>query len=483
MRPIRLLALCSCLLDLACSSAATTAPTPDAAPAPDTAAPTPDAAATDLTVSADAAADLGTDLAADLGGDAAALTAAQLEEAKKLSPLPDLPKDPTNKYADQPAAATLGQRLFFDPAYSGPIAVASDGSNGGLGMMGEAGKISCASCHMGAGLADQRSKPGTVSLGAGYLGRNALGLLNSSYYRWTNWAGRFSAQWELPIAVIENANNMNGTRLRVAHLVFDKYRADYEAIFGPLEPALGTDAVRFPATGKPKAAMAADGPWELMTPADRLVVNTIYVNVSKALEAYTRKLVSKSSRFDAFMGGATAALTAREQHGLGVFLGKGQCVSCHAGPNFTDDDFHNLGVPQTGERVPAADLGRFTDITPLLASPLNSAGDFSDDKTTGRLAGLVNPPPDSTKAQFRTPSLRNVANSGPYMHAGQFKTLAEVVDFYDRGGGDPVTGSTKDARLKPLALTADEKADLVAFLDTLTLAGVPPAVLEDTSKK
>jgi cytochrome c peroxidase len=221
-----------------------------------------------------------------------------------------------------------------------------------------------------------------------------------------------------------------------------------------------------------------------MAPADRLIVNTVLVNYAKALAAYTRKLVSKSSRFDEFVvAGGGAGLSASEQRGLAVFVGKGQCTSCHAGPNFTDDDFHNLGVPQTGDHVPAADNGRFADIPPLLASALNSAGDFSDDKTTGRLTGLTNPPPDSTKGQFRTPSLRNVASTAPYMHAGQFKTLAEVVDFYDRGGDAAAMGTVKDGKLKALALTAEEKADLVAFLGTLTAAALPAALLEDTSKK
>jgi cytochrome c peroxidase len=457
MRSIRPLSLCLLLTQLACASSdpPVVAP-PDAALPSDGPAPVP----------------------ADAAPDQFSLSTEQVAQARKLSPLPELPKDPTNKYADTAAAATFGQRLFFDPGYSGALAVASD-----LGMMGEPGKISCASCHMGAGLDDKRSQPGTVSLGAGYLGRNALGLVNSSYYRWTNWGGRFSAQWELPLAVAENANNMNSTRLRIAHLVFDRYRADYEAIFGPLEPALGTDPARFPPAGKPKAAMVADGPWELMAPADRAIVNTIFVNFAKALAAYTRKLVSKSSRFDSFVAGDAGMLSASEQRGLAVFLDKGQCVACHGGPNFTDDDFHNLGVPQLGERVPAMDMGRFGDIPPLLASPLNSAGDFSDDKTTGRLAGLSNPPPDSTKGQFRTPSLRNVAGTAPYMHAGQLRTLADVVDFYDRGGGDAAAGTVKDTRLKVLGLTAEEKGDLVAFLGALTSAPVPAALLQDTSMK
>ena len=177
-----------------------------------------------------------------------------------------LPADTTNRFADNASAATLGQKLFFEKAVSGALAVANDGINGGLGAVGDTGKISCASCHIGPALDDRRSNPNNVSLGANFLTRNALPLVNSSFYTWTNWAGRFSAQWELPIGVLENARNMNGDRLRLAHVVFSKYRADYEAVIGAALPdALGTDATRFPATGKPKAARRGPtGRWGTM---------------------------------------------------------------------------------------------------------------------------------------------------------------------------------------------------------------------------
>lgn len=425
----------------------------------------------------------GTAMSADAAGAASPLSVAEQAEVKKLSPLPELPKNSTNRVADDAKAATLGQMLFFDKSYSGPLAVGDDGMNGALGAKDEAGKLSCASCHAGPGLDDQRSKPNTVSLGANWLGRNSLGLVNASYYKWVNWAGRFSAQWELPIAVVENANNMNGSRLRVAHLIFDKYRAEYEAVFGPLEPALGTDLTRFPAAGKPKAnAMADDGPWEKMAAADREIVELIYANFGKALEAYMRKLVSRTSRFDSYVAGKSEMLTANEVAGLKVFVGKGRCIDCHAGPHMTDNAFHNLATPRTGERVPAMDMGRFGDIPPLLASKFNTAGPYSDDKTTGRLEGLTAMPPDDTKGQFRTPSLRNVGRTAPYFHAGQFATLADVVEHYDKGGGDAPVG-TKDAKFRPLGLSATEKSDLVTFLKALDTDPLPAGLLMDTSKK
>ncbi len=408
------------------------------------------------------------------------LTPAEAAKAHTLSPLPAVPANSTNQYADNEAAATLGQKLFFDKRYSGPLTVADDMMNGGLGAAGEAGKIACASCHLGRGLDDQRSRPNNVSLGADFLSRNALPIVNSSFYRWTNWGGRFAAPWELPIAVVENAKNMNGDRMRVLHLIFDKYKAEYEAVFGALEPAIGTDAVRFPASAKPKAAGAVDGPWEMMTDADRTIANRVFVNFAKALEAYQRRLVSRNAPFDKFVDGDVTMLATSEVRGFKLFVGKAGCVGCHTGPHLSDGAFHNIGVAQTGAHVPAADNGRFADVPPLLASGMNVDSVFSDDRASGRLTGLTATPADDTKAAFRTPSLRGVAETGPYMHAGQLATLDDVVAFYDRGGDTPSAG-TKDVLIKRLSLTALERADLVAFLRTLSGDAVPMALVTDTS--
>ena len=400
-----------------------------------------------------------------------------------MQPFPiALPPDPTNRFADSTDAATLGQKLFFERAVSGPLAVANDGINGGLGLVGDVGRISCASCHIGITLDDRRSNPNNVSLGANFLTRNALPLLNASFYTWTNWGGRFSAQWELPIGVLENVRNMNGDRLRLAHVVFSKYRAAYEALAGAALPdAIGTDATRFPATGKPKAAGADDGPWEMMMADDQLVVNTLFVNYGKFIEAYLRKLVSGGSRYDRYVTGDRAALTASEVNGLGVFLGKGNCAACHSGPLFTDNKFHNLGLPQVGPNVPATDLGRLADVPPLVASAFSSAGIFSDDRTTGRLTDLTATPPEEWRGQFRTSSLRNVAASGPYMHAGQIGTLEGVVSFYNHIADTAAPVGARDPLLHGLDLTTQEQSDLVAFLGTLNSAPLPPALLMDTS--
>lgn len=409
------------------------------------------------------------------------LTAVETAELGKLSPLPDVPADPTNAVADDANARALGQRLFFDAKYSGALKVDSD-----LGVVGEPGKISCATCHTSEYMDDQRSLPSTVSLGADFHTRNAPTVINSSYYQWTNWGGRFSAQWELPMPVSESPVIMNSNRLRIVHRIFDAYRTEYEAIFGAMDPAIGTDAVRFPADAKPKPAPTAavpnppDGAWEAMAAADRAIVNEIFTNFGKVLAAYVRTLVSRNAPLDGFVAGNAGALTDAQKRGAQVFVGKGKCTSCHSGPHFSDDLFHNLGVPQTGDHVPASDDGRFKDVPPLLASSLNSSGAFSDDPNTGRLDGLTDPMPESARGAFRTPNLRGTALTGPYMHSGQLATLADVVEFYDRGGDPPVSG-TLDPLMGPLGLTDAEKADLVAFLEALTGDAIPTALLVDTS--
>ena len=405
--------------------------------------------------------------------------------ARTLSPLPALPSDPTNAVADSPLAATFGQMLFFDKSFSGPLAVGDDGGNGGLGAVGEVGKVSCASCHVGAVLDDRRSKPGNVSLGTDYGTRRALPLVNSSFYTWANWGGRFDSQWSLPLAVAENAKIMNGTRLQIVHAIHAKYKAEYEAVFPALDPRLDPadpGAVAFPASGKPKAKPSdPDGPWEQMAPADRTIANTIYANYGKAIAAYLRKLVSRESAFDKYAAGDKTAISAAADRGLGIFAGKGQCIACHNGPHLEDGDFHALGVPQTSPHATAPDLGRFTDVPLLLASPFNTNGAFSADVSTGKLTGLA--PVDAQRGQFRTKSLRGVAAAGPYMHAGQLATLEDVVAFYNMGGGDVAdSGIVKDPKLNALALTAQESADLVELLKTLTSAPVPDALNTDTSK-
>ena len=411
-------------------------------------------------------------------------TASEAQQLKSLSPLPAVPPSPTNQYADNPAAGALGQRFFFEKAYSGPLG--TSGVSGGLGNLGESGKVSCASCHMAQSwFIDTRSNPNNVSSGAnGFQSRNTTSLVNDVFYTWFNTNGGRDTQWIAGTAV-EGASSTNGTRLTLAHRIFNAYRADYDAIFTPkLDSALdpnAPDATRFPPSGKPKARPTdPDGPWEMMTPADQLIVNTILANFAKATEAYERTLVSRGASFDQFVVGDPGAISDQAKRGAKLFVGKAGCIACHSGPMFTDNQFHNLGVPQTGPNVPAVDEGRFAAIPGLSTNPFRSSGPFSDNPNVGqaKLNGLSQNP--SQIGAFRTAGLRNIAQTAPYMHTGGFATLDDVIEFYNQGGGTS-PGGTKDPLIVPLGLGASEKADLVSFLQALTGQLIPEALRRDTS--
>jgi cytochrome c peroxidase len=412
------------------------------------------------------------------------LTDVERAKVAELSPLEALPTDSTNAVADDPRAAVLGQKFFFDSDFSGPLTVGDDGTNGALGAVGDEGKIACRSCHLGSWLFDSRSNPNETALGSDWGARNAPSLINASHYEWLHWDGRMDSPWASPLGAIENPKSMNSNRLRLAHTVYAKYKDEYDAIFTPpLDPALDPahpDAARFPATGKPKAQMTdPDGPWEMMTPEDRTIINRIYVNFGKVAAAYLRVLNSENSPFDRYVAGETAAISASAKRGLKLFIGKAACVECHSTPIFSDDKFHVTGVPQRGEHAPTVDKGRFDALKGLLASPFNTAGMFSDDPNTGKLEGLAQVEEETGK--FRTKGLRQVKETGPYMHAGQFKSLREVVEFYDKGGEETGFSGVKDPLLKPLNLTSDEIDDIVAFLETLTGDPVSSDLLTDTS--
>jgi cytochrome c peroxidase len=405
-------------------------------------------------------------------------TAPQVQQLKSMSPLAAIPADTTNRYADNPAAAVLGQRFFFDRASAGPLG--QSGVSGGLGMLGETGRVACSSCHMPQSwFIDTRSNPNNVSSGAnGFQTRNTTSLVNNVFYTWFNSNGGRDTNWVAGTA-IEGASNANATRLTLAHRIFNAYRTEYDSIFTPkLDAALdptAPDHARFPPSGRP-----ADPPFQGMTPGDQLIVNTILANFAKAIGAYQRLLVSRNAPFDKWVAGNAGAIGDAAKRGAKLFLGKGGCVSCHSGPAFTDNQFHNLGVSQTGPNIPAQDEGRFGAINGLRTNMFNGGSQFSDDPVAGqaKLSALTQNPSDH--GAFRTASLRNIAQTSPFMHTGGLATLAEVVDFYDQGGGAPGTfDGTKE--IAPLGLNAQEKADLLAFLQTLTGDPIPDNLLRDTS--
>jgi cytochrome c peroxidase len=415
-------------------------------------------------------------------------TPAEWTAVMALSPMPDHPPpNTTNMYADNPQAAALGQKLFYDTRFSGPILNQDSLAHNGVGAPGDVGKVSCQTCHQAPWFVDFRSMPNQMSLGNDWFPRNATTMVNTAYYTgWREWEGVNDTIWTDACAGSEVWTSGNGSRLAAAHLLYDHYRDDYNAIFyPPLDPSLDAnapDAARFPADGKPKPSPdAPDGAWEMMAPADQDIITRIFVNRGKALEAFIRLLVSRNAPFDQYVAGDTTAISTSAKRGLRLFVTQGGCNACHAGPTFTDEKFHNLGVPDT---YPAGIMGYdpnlwsfFTNLLDTghaggppyaMNNPLSRDGVYSDDTTTPLLKNLT--VTDADMGTYRTPSLRNVAMTPPYEHLGQFAMLEDVVRFDNMGGGTPGMGfpGTKDAKMKPLNLSDGDIADIVAFLETLT---------------
>jgi cytochrome c peroxidase len=234
------------------------------------------------------------------------------------------------------------------------------------------GSLSCASCHdPSRAFSDER----VIAVGIGHRQgrRNAPALINRGYGRVFFWDGRAATLEAQVLQPIENANELGSSLASAAHRV-------------GLEPA----------------------------------------EIERDLASFVRSILSGNSRFDRFMAGDGAALTAEEHAGLDLFRGKAHCVTCHAGPNFTDERVHNTGIAWRD-------------------------GHFSDE--------------GAGRGAFKTPTLREIARTAPYMHDGSIATLSEVIDYYDAGGR---RNPFLDGNILPLGLTGEEKRQLLAFLDALS---------------
>ena len=210
--------------------------------------------------------------------------------------------------------------------------------------------------------------------------------------------------------------------------------------------------------------------WEAMSPADRENVTWIYVNMGKSIAAYERHLLPGGSRFDQYVEAilntdiktANTILTSNEIAGLRLFIGEANCTDCHNGPLFTNNDFHNTGVP--GVAGLPDDIGRAGGTQKVLADEFNCLSVYSDaePEDCSELRYLV-AEGHELERQFKPPSLRNVAERGPYMHAGQFITLEEVLKHYNTAPQAPAGHS----ELEPLNLSGEEIAQIIGFLKTL----------------
>lgn len=412
---------------------------------------------------------------------------------EELAPavLPPPPADVSNRYADDLRAAALGQQLFHDPGFSGAlIDLDTDGGPDALGARGETGKVACAGCHEAEhAFLDTRSAFKQISLGTGWTHRRTPTLFDVAQARVIMWGGRHSTLHSQVFGPIESPLEMNSSRLFVAERIAQKYAAEYEAVFGAGALAPLSDPARFPpltpATTGCRLTQSVDHPrleppnplyechgmpgdgadYDSMTTADQEIVTRIVINMGKAVAAFERRLGCGPGRFDDWVHGNDGALTPEEKAGFDVFVGKGECVSCHKGPYFSDQAFHNVGLADGTTRAGihnGNDRGAALDLVTASNDPLGVLGKFSDGND-GRLPADVGP---EYEGAFRTPMLRCVGGRPSFMHSGLLLSLEDVVAFFDRGG-DPAGSYLGTSVLHPLGLTDDEKTNLVAFLRAL----------------
>ncbi|TJV44073.1 MAG: c-type cytochrome [Mesorhizobium sp.] len=362
-----------------------------------------------------------------------------------LNTLPPLKPDTTNRFADVPAAAALGSTLFFD-----------------LGMSRD-GTVSCSTCHK---IDRQFQDDLPQAVGVGRTNRRTMPLAGVARDPWFFWDGRRDSLWAQALTPLENPLEQAGNRAAYAHYIKARFGERYERIFGPLPDSSG-----IPANASPLGTDAEKAAWSAMSDTQRDAINRVFSNIGKAIAAFERSIEPAQTRFDRFaLDLATGAepkgdavFSREEILGLKLFIGKANCVTCHNGPRFTDNSFHNTGVPPVTGLPP--DPGRVDAVTQVEADPFNCFGAYRDGDAgaCGELRFMVKDAPQLVRA-YKTPSLRGAATRPPYMHAGQFSSLDEVVAHYAKAAPS-MEGISE---IHPLELSDRERAALVAFLKTLS---------------
>ena len=308
-----------------------------------------------------------------------------------------------------PEKIALGEKLYFDPILSG-----------NYGMP-------CSACHRPeAGWAVQ------APISFGYPGtthwRNSQTIINSAYYGKLFWAGASGSLEHQARSAARGGVAGNGEDdMMEARLAFvPEYRKAFREVFGDDYP----------------------------------LVRHAYM----AIAAYERTLVQTDTPFDNYMRGDDDALSAAQKRGLEVFAGKGGCISCHNGPLLTNEAYYNIGVPPYSGWEDD-ELAQITFRFELYAKG-STEEMYRSTKDDPGLYFRTKQKAD--KGKFRVPSLRYTKYTYPYMHNGMLETLADVVAFYNAGGGENEFAANKSAMIKPLGLTDAEQADLVAFLESLS---------------
>lgn len=358
-----------------------------------------------------------------------ALTDAEIKIILSHGPWPaPAPHDPTNRASGKPDAVEFGTRLFFDQRLSAK------------------GKVSCASCHV-----PERNWTDNLGRGVGMaeVDRNTPTLMNLRAGRWYGWDGASDSLWLQSLRPILDERELAATPRHVAQLVRDddQLSCRYRKVFGAAPSPTDDEAV--------------------------------FVNVGKALAAFQETLTSGRTPFDHFRDAlarkdAPTSWTYSEAalRGLKLFIGKGACTNCHAGPNFTNGEFFKTGLSRYAP-LGKPDPGRQDGVRKVLESRFNLLGPYNDDATGASAAPTRKASLEKENfGEFKVPSLRNLVLTAPYGRDGRVETIAEVVRHY--ADLDPARLHAKDGRpATPLKLTAREQTDLVVFLESLSTFNNP----------
>lgn len=367
----------------------------------------------------------------------------ELLQATKYVPEP--PKDPTNEYADDPAAASFGKVLFSDK------------------LLSPSGTVACSTCHDSTkGFADVTPQSTGVSLGD----RNSPAAALAAHARWQFWDGRADTLWMQALGPFENGKEFGSNRLYVVRQVASRYAAEYASLFGAKHPLPDlSDTTRFPANGKP-----GDPSWQAMTQADRDAITRAYVNIGKAIASFERTIRVQPNALDRYASGDKTALTAPQKKALEQFFTVG-CIQCHWGPRFTDDAFHVVGFG-TGRGDGAADRGRIEILPSLAGSEFVATSKWSDAPASAKVLALGAAP--SMLGAFKTPPLRGVAATGPFGHGGTFATATDVTKHYGtRGRSDPAAKTTGTLEPWLPEFDANVQKELPAILEVMTALPEP----------
>jgi cytochrome c peroxidase len=348
---------------------------------------------------------------------------------------PAATRDPGNRVSGQPAAIAFGARLFFD------------------GRLSATRTISCAFCHQPErAWTDGRATTQALAPGD----RNTQSLFNLRQQRWYGWGGSSDSLWMASLRAIVDPREMGASIGHVAREVRRRadLACDYRRAFG--QPPSDDD-------------------------------EQVAIDIVKALAAFQETLTTARTPFDAFRDAllrddrtAMARYPAAAQRGLRLFIGRGRCALCHTGPNFSNGEFHDTGVPFF-VRVGEVDPGRHLGLRLVQASPYNLLGRFNDDPTRANAIATRHVRLEHRHwGEWRTPSLRNVALTAPYMHNGSLPTLRDVLRHYSSLPEDRLHADG-ERLLRALHLSEGEIDDLLAFLDTLGSAPTvaPPAAEVD----